>query len=276
MPVLCMINQKSGCGKSSSCFHLAGAFAADDRRVLLIDADPQGSISQGFFGSEVIESLPANKTLAVLYDEELQFVDRSRLILETPVKNIDIVLANSHLADHNSPRPELKGDLQYAIRDFLEEYGAGYDIVLIDCPPNLYTCSWTAMIAADHVLIPVPPEDFGTQGIRAVHQAISNARVLNPGLRRLGHLLTRVDNRLIIHRRYEEELRSAYGNYVLDTVIPEASAFKVALTCRMPVQFSQGDSKAARLTRQLAAEIDARIASRSPKPVNRQHAAGGV
>ena len=112
MPVLCMINQKGGCGKSSSCFHLAGAYAADGRRVLLIDADPQGSISQGFFGSEVIETLPAEKTLAVLYDEELQFIDRSRLILQTPVENISIVLANSHLADHNSPRPELAGDMQ--------------------------------------------------------------------------------------------------------------------------------------------------------------------
>ena len=53
-----------------------------------------------------------------------------------------------------------------------------FDVVLIDCPPNLYQCSWNAMLAAEHVLIPIPPEDFGTQGIRAVHQAIANARVL--------------------------------------------------------------------------------------------------
>ena len=275
MRVLCLINQKGGCGKSSSCFHLAGAYAGDGRRVLLVDADPQGSISQGFFGSEAIESLPADRTLASLFDDDLQFADRSRLIVQTPVDGIDIVLANSHLADHNAPRPELSGDRQYVIRDFLEEYATAYDVVLIDCPPNLYTCSWTAMVASTHVLIPVPPEDFGTQGIRAVHQAIANARVLNPNLRRLGHLLTRVDSRLIIHRKYEDALRDAYGEYVLTTTIPEASAFKVALTARKPVQFSDPNSKAAKLTRLLVEEIDSRVSARTVRTEPKQ-AVGGV
>ena len=92
------------------------------------------------------------------------------------------------------------------------------------------------MIASDHVIIPVPPEDFGTQGLRAVHQTIEQARRLNSGLRRLDHLVTRCDRRLLIHRSYEERLRQLYGNMVLDTVIPEASAFKVALACRKPVE----------------------------------------
>jgi len=265
MTVLCLINQKGGCGKSSTCFHLAGAFAATGRRVLLVDADPQGSISQGFFGSQFVESLPAKRTLATLFDEELQFMDRSRLILSTGCDGIDIVPSNHTLADHNVPRPERTGDLQYALSEFLSEQD--YDIVLIDCPPNLYACSWNAMVAATHVIIPVPPEDFGTQGIRAVHQAIANARTLNPNLRRLGHILTRVDGRLLIHRRYADKLREAYGSCVLDTQIPEAAAFKVALSGRLPVQIFDQRSKAAELTRQLAREIDGRVAARHPLQV---------
>ena len=76
------------------------------------------------------------------------------------------------------------------------------------------------MIAADYVVIPVPPEDFGTQGLRTVHQAVENVRELNPKLRRLGHLISRYDRRLLVHRSYERELRKLYENMVLDTLIP--------------------------------------------------------
>ena len=80
---LCLINQKGGCGKSSTCFHLAGAFAASGCSVLLIDADPQGSLSQGFLGSDFVENLPASKTLAALFDEDCFFLDQQQLILGT-------------------------------------------------------------------------------------------------------------------------------------------------------------------------------------------------
>ena len=79
-------------------------------------------------------------------------------------------------------------------------------------------------------MIPVPPEDFATQGLRTVHQAIEQAQVLHPTLKLLGHLVIRADRRLLVHRTYESQLRELYGVSVLPTVIPEASAFKVALS----------------------------------------------
>jgi len=109
-----------------------------------------------------------------------------------------------------------------------------FDLVLIDCPPNLYQLSWNAILAADYVLIPVPPEDFGTQGLRPVHQAIASARIQNPRLALLGHVVSRYDGRLVVHQTYEQKLRRLYGQGVLRTVIPEASAIKVALACREP------------------------------------------
>ena len=116
------------------------------------------------------------------------------------------------------------------------------------------------MIAADYVVIPVPPEDFGTQGLRAVHQAIDNARQLNPALR---HLVTRSDSRLLIHRTYQQRLRTLYREMVLDTVIPEAAAFKVALARRRPVEFYSPKAAAADLTRKLSREILDRIAMKT-------------
>lgn len=258
---MCLINQKGGCGKSSSCFHLAGAFAAAGCRVLLLDADPQGSLSQGFLGSAAVEGLPPEATLAALFDGDQFAPSPESLIVATAVPNITLLPSNQHLAWFNTPRPEQAGLQQFVVREWLNDL-SDVDLVLIDCPPNLYACSWAAMLAADYVVIPVPPEDFGTQGLRAVHQAIDQVRLLNPKLRRLGHLITRSDRRLNLHRLYEERLRSLYSELVLDTVIPEAVAYKVALTARLPVEQHDPGSTAAGWMRQLADELCARIESR--------------
>lgn len=252
--VFCLINQKGGVGKSSTCFHLAGAYASLGYRVLVIDVDPQGSVSQGFFGSETVEDFRPDWTVSALFDEAWGFVDWSQLIRETAFDGIHICPANQELAQHNTPCPEDSGLSQYTLREFVDEQSS-FDIVLIDCPPNLYRCTWSAMIAADWVIIPVNPEDFGTQGLRAVHQAVSNARTLNPVLRRMGHLVTRSDGRLLVHKAYERRLRKRYGRLVLQNLLPELSAFKVAVSNRSPVEFYDKRSRAARLTRNLSREI---------------------
>jgi chromosome partitioning protein len=257
---ICMINQKGGCGKSSTCFHLAGAFAAAGLRVLLVDNDPQGSLSQGFFGSSIVEELPIQRTMAAAFCDH--FVLPLSIVAATGLPNIDICPANQHLGQFNTPCPEHLGMEQYVLQQFLDEL-TDFDIVLFDCPPNLYRCSWTAMIASDFVVIPVPPEDFGTQGLRPVHEAINNANLLNPDLSLLGHLVTRSDRRLLVHRAYESKLRDLYTESVLSTVIPEASAFKVSLACRKPVEFHNAKTRAADLTRQLSREILDRIAMKN-------------
>ncbi|MCA9064168.1 MAG: ParA family protein [Planctomycetaceae bacterium] len=259
---ICLINQKGGCGKSSACLHLSGAFASFGLSVLLIDADPQGSLSQAFFGSDVSERLPASETLTALFDESCFFLDPSEIIRPTAVENISLVPANHLLAKYNAPEPEEGGIVQFVLREFLNSQTA-FDIVLIDCPPNLYQCSWNAMIAANYVLIPVPPEDFGTQGLPSVHQAIENARKLNPSLRRLGHFISRLDKRLLVHRTYEARLRTLYPELVLTTTIPEVSAYKVAVSCHQPVETLSSKSAAAKAMRDLAAEILARIEGRN-------------
>ena len=222
--------------------------------MLLVDLDPQGSLSQGFLGPQLVESLPIERTVASLFDQRSFFADSSQIVMPTAFDRITICPANQHLAPFNTPKPESTGMFQFVVQEFIAEQ-EGFDIVLIDCPPNLYRCSWTAMVAASYVIIPVPPEDFGTQGLRAVHQSIQQVRRLNPQLRRLGHLITRCDQRLLVHRMYEQRLRNLYSEMVLETVIPEASAFKVSLARRRPVEFHEAGSKAAVLTRQLATEL---------------------
>ena len=255
---ICLINQKGGCGKSSTCFHLAGALAHDGHRVLLVDADPQGSLSQGFLGSAVVEDLEPAATLADLFAEADFLSTGSQILRPTQFDRIAICPSNQHLSRYNVPMTDTFGVDQYLLRDFLQ-FQTDFDVVLIDCPPNLYRCSWTAMMAADYVIIPVPPEDFGTQGLRAVHQAIAGVQTLNPALQRYDHLVTRYDRRLLIHQSYAARLREIYPDSVLESVIPEASAFKVSLACRQPVQCYSPKSVAAELTRKLSREILERI-----------------
>lgn len=222
--------------------------------MLLVDADPQGSLSQGFFGPEPIESLMPGQTVTGAFDGSFGFQPPDQAIQPTPLTRISVVPANHRLTEFNIPNPERLGMEQFALAQFLEALPP-YDLTLIDCPPNLYRCSWSALLAADYVVIPVPPEDFGAQGLRVVHQAIEHAQRLNPRLELLGHLVTRFDRRLIVHRTYETRLRLLYGSSVLTTVLPEASAFKVSLACRLPVGMFSPRSASARLTAELSREI---------------------
>jgi chromosome partitioning protein len=259
---LCFINQKGGCGKSSTVFHLGGYFAQVGMRTLLVDADPQGSLSQGFFGPTVVESLSPLQTLAAIFQNDA-FPDPAGLVAATTFDRLDVVRANQHLARFNAPSPEITGMRQFALAALLDRMDS-YDIILIDCPPNLYLCSWNALLAADAVVVPVPPEDFGAQGLRVVDQAIENARVLNRTLSLLGRLVTRFDRRLIIHQTYRRKLVQLYEGGVLDSVVPEATAFKVSLATRTPVTLAIPDSAAARATAHLGQEVLSRLGLDTP------------
>ena len=189
----------------------------------------------------------------------MQPVGPGTVLRETDHEGLSLLPANHLLAEFNTPAPELTGMAQFALREYLDKVGTEFDFILIDCPPNLYRCTWLAAIAADIVVIPVPPEDFGAQGLRAVHQLTAEASRLNPRLQEPLHLITRCDRRLAIHRMYVERLRLLYGDSVLATVIHELTAFKVALAFRGPVQVTAPDSMAAGLTRKLSREILDRI-----------------
>ena len=156
---LVFLNRKGGVGKTSTTFHLAGAFARSGRRVLLLDTDPQASLTQGFFGPEWTEAVPPGNTIAALFGEDY-VPDPVGLIVPTGFAGIDILPGSEHLNRFNLPGPE--GDpRQTSLRDLIAEVRDAYDAILIDCPPNLCLCSWSALAAGDGVVVPVQPEDFG-------------------------------------------------------------------------------------------------------------------
>jgi chromosome partitioning protein len=259
------LNRKGGVGKTSSVFHLAGHFARGGRRVLVCDLDPQASLSQGFFGPAYVESLPKAATVAALFDDTLD-PDPAEIIHRSPFENLWLVPASNDLTESNTPHPEA-AENQEALRDFLVEVRDDYDTVLIDCPPNLQLCSWAALLASDFVVVPVIPEDFSSQGLIYVQQAIDAAMTRrNPRLRLLGYMLTMYNRQLGIHKAYEKLLRQQYGDLVLETVFPLATAYKEAVSRRKPISADKPKSAPADSIADLGGELLGRAPLFREKP----------
>jgi chromosome partitioning protein len=255
-----LLNQKGGVGKTSTCHHLAGTFSKAGRRVLLIDADPQASLTQGFWGPDAMRSLPRRATITALFDDRIP-PEPSELIRSTDFPGVDLVPGSESLNSHNLPDPE-EDPRQVVLRDLVEEVRTAYDVVLIDCPPNLCLCSWSALVAGDGVVVPLQAEDYGAQGISAIQRAIGRAHAqANPRLALLGYLITMYNQSLAIHRAYAEQLRAIYQDRVFSTMVPLAKDFKEAVSARLPISHYRPKGSAAKAMAALADELLQRAAA---------------
>ena len=261
-----MLNRKGGCGKTSTCHHLAGAFAKDGKRVLLVDMDPQASLTQGLFGPQATEALRPRSTVAGLFDDAFD-PDPDELIRPTQFDRISIVPGSNELDDYNVPRPQETGELQLTLRRFLKEAQGTFDIALIDCPPNLSLCSWAALLAADSVVVPVQAEDYGAQGIVYIQRAFDLALAQhNPRLRLAGYLVTMFNKSLGIHAAYDHQLRTLYGDQVFKATVPLAKDFKEAVAARQPVASYKPRSAAAKSVKAVADELLERAEAARARP----------
>jgi chromosome partitioning protein len=135
--------------------------------------------------------------------------------------------------------------------------------VLLDCPPNIQLCTWSALAAADGVIVPTQLEDFGAQGVTTVLNTVDRARAaVNPRLGLIGLLPTMAQRCLRVHATYEAGLRKVYGDDVFTAVVPAAKDFKEAVTLRKPVCEHRPLSPAARAIEAVADELLARADAR--------------
>ncbi len=260
MAVLTMLNQKGGVGKTSTCHHLAGTLAAAGRRVLLVDNDPQASLTQGFWGPTATRQIDPAETVAAVYRGDEPFP--GTVIKPTGVNGIDLVPGSKKATRYNVPEPQESTETaQGCLREFLSEVRDRYDLVMIDCPPNLHLCSWAALVASDYLLVPLKPEDYGAQGIIDVNESVSMVLAgPNPSLRMLGYLLTLMMPRKSVHQLYESQLRSIYGPLVFETRVTELADYVEALNRRLPVAQYKPKGAASKVMNALADELLGRLA----------------
>jgi len=156
-------------------------------------------------------------------------------------------------------RPWETGPLQFALRDALAEVAGGFDLALIDCPPNVQLCSWAALVAADGVVVPLQAEDYGAQGLVAIRRSLARVRAeANPELQLIGYLIAMFNKSLGVHISYEADLRQVYGSDVFDTVIPRNIRIGEAPSYGRPVIHHDPHCAGADAYFELAKEVAAR------------------
>jgi chromosome partitioning protein len=260
MKTIAFVNKKGGVGKSSCVMHLGAELARRGLRTLLVDVDSQASLSQGLLGQEAL-SLHPSRTLAGLYDGAGSSL--ADLVVEIGRLRLALVPGHDRMTHYNVPDPWETGEDQFTLRDGLAEVAEDFDICLLDCPPHVQFCAWSALVAADGVVVPCQLEDFGIQGVAAILDSIDHARaVANPDLRLLGILPTMVSKSLAIHTSYGLDARTAFGEDVFEATVPTSTDYKVAVTLRKAVVEYKPKSAASKAMAAVADEILARLEAR--------------
>jgi chromosome partitioning protein len=259
--VISFLNLKGGVGKTSTCHHLAGTFARMGKRVLLLDNDPQASLTQGFYGPAALGGVEAGERVAALYDEDAT-PSPAALVRPTGIDGVWIVPGAPHMATVNTTPAREWGPLEGGLRDFLAPIRDSFDLILIDNPPNLYLCARASLVASDHLVVPLQAEDYGAQGLGPVRAAAAAVQAgPNPRLRMAGYLVTMYDQRLAVHQSYDAILRESFGHDVFAARIPRAKDFVEAVAARVPVSHFKPRSAAAKAVQAVADELLVRVDS---------------
>lgn len=246
--IIALANQKGGVGKTTTTINLAASLAALDKKVLLVDADPQANASSGL-GIDVREV--ENSIYECIVDK----VNTADTILPTEVPNLSIIPSHIDLVGAEIEMLNFD-DREKVLKGILDAIKADYDYILIDCSPSLGLITVNALTAADSVIIPVQCEYFALEGISKLLNTIKIIKSkLNPSLDIEGFLLTMYDSRLRLANQIYEEVKKHFGEMVFTTVIQRNVKLSECPSYGQPVIMYDPDSKGALNHMQLAKEI---------------------
>ena len=229
--IIAVANQKGGVGKTTTAINLGAAVARHDRKVLIVDLDPQGNASTGLgFSSE-------DRTVTT-YDLILGEADPASAIQDTDVPNLYLVPATADLssADIDAMSNDRRS---YLLHDALRQPRMapfGFDYVFIDCPPSLSLLTVNAMVAAHSIIVPLQAEFFALEGLSQLMLTMREVRqTANPDLRIEGVVLTMTDRRNNLSQQVENDARDTLGPLVFKTIVPRNVRLSEAPSFAMPV-----------------------------------------
>ncbi len=247
--VISMVNQKGGVGKTTSTVSLGAALAGYDRKVLLVDFDPQGALS-------VALGLNPNEMDLTVYNLLTQSdCHIGDVIVSTEVENLDLLPSN---IDLSAAELQLVSEVgrEYALGRALEPVLGEYDVILIDCQPSLGLLTLNALTASSGVIVPMECEYFALRGVALLKDTLDKVTArLNPSLKIIGVLPTMYDPRTLHSREVYQTVVQAFGDLVFQTVINRTIKFPDAAVAGEPItQFAPGSS-GAKAYEQLAREV---------------------
>ena len=246
--IFAIVNQKGGVGKTTTAVNLATALAAVEKRVLLIDFDPQGNASTGL-------GITRQHRRVTSYDVLLADVSVAEAAVSTPIPLLSLVPSSVDLSGAEIELVEVSGR-EFRLRKALEGVLGAYDYVLIDCPPSLGLLTLNALVAAHAVLVPLQCEFYALEGLSHLVRTVERVkRSLNPGLEIQGVVLTMFDKRNNLSDLVAADVRGHFGDKVYDTVIPRNVRISEAPSHGKPVLIYDFRSVGAQAYIHLASEV---------------------
>lgn len=246
--IISIVNQKGGVGKTTTAVNLAAAVGLAGKKVLLVDADPQGNSTSGY---------GINKKQAAATSYEL-LIGQGKLenaAIKTEFKNIDLVPSSMDLAAAEVDLIEIEhreAQLKMALAAARERY----DYIFIDCPPSLGLITINSLNASDTVLVPIQCEYFALEGLSQLMASIRQVkRLYNPTLEIEGIVLTMYDGRLNLTQQVVSEIKKYFADKLYKTVIPRAVRLSEAPSYGMPIQYYDKRSKGSEAYCDLAKEF---------------------
>ena len=266
--IISLVNQKGGVGKTTTSINLAASLGLLDKKVLLVDLDPQGNSTTGV-------GVEKGALKASIYDALINIKESNDVIKKTKFKNLDLMPANINLAGldiefMNMQKEDPKFIKGAQLKRVLDGVKDNYDYILIDCPPSLGILTTNALTASDSVIIPVQCEFFALEGIMQLLNTIRLARKkLNPNLEIEGVVLTMLDSRTILGLDVVENIRSFFKEKVYDTIIPRLIVLAEAPSHGKPIANYNSKSKGTTAYINLAKEVISRNAGEETKTSTR-------
>ena len=246
---IAIFNQKGGVGKTTTNINLAACLAMRNKKILVLDIDPQGNTTSGL---GIAKRGLKYTSYDLFVGEEL---NAANTIIHTNFKNLDIIPASVDLAGAEIELVKIQGR-ERRLKMALDQVRDSYDYIFIDCPPSLGLLTLNALTAVDSVLIPIQCEFYALEGVSQLVSTVDLVRKsLNPRLRIEGVILSMFDGRTNLSLQVVEEVKRYFGSKLYSTVIPRNVRLAEAPSYGLPITSYDPRSKGAKAYQAFADEF---------------------